>query len=634
MATPHEVLHKYWNYTSFKGPQEEIISTVLARKHVMAVLPTGGGKSICYQIPAMIQDGVCLVISPLIALMNDQVSALKEKGIKAIAITSILRQEEIITAFDNLQYGNFKFLYLSPEKLQSEFIQQKIKTLNINLIAIDEAHCISEWGHDFRPAYLKIPIIKELHPDTPIIGLTATATSSVLKDIIKNLNISNAQVFKQSLVRKNLALRVINSDDYFYHIKKIINNSKLPSILYANSRKKVKEISDYLNRNNFKSTFYHGGLSYEEKQLSFTNWMEEKLPVMVATNAFGMGIDKDNVQQIIHLDLPNSLENYMQEAGRAGRNENKAYSYIFATEHTIFNLKNRFSKGLVSVDLARKIYKDLNRYFQVAYGELSELYFEFNLADFCSHYGYHILQTYNAIKVLEKEQILHIDENLSQQSTFIFTALPNEILRYSEKNNSDLIKTILRSYGGVFDFNVKINETVLAKKIGSTFLSIKNELTKISEDGLAMYNFKNNASQIHFLVPREDDITINKIAANINQQNNIKSEKIKAVIDYVSNKSVCRSRYLLSYFGEEKTKKCGICDVCTKNKKKSKSYDHEELSQNILTLLASQNSLSSKEIIAHFNLDSSVILTTLQLLLDTNKITITSQNKLEIISNE
>ena len=634
MATPHEVLHKYWNYTSFKGPQEEIISTVLARKHVMAVLPTGGGKSICYQIPAMIQDGVCLVISPLIALMNDQVSALKEKGIKAIAITSILRQEEIITAFDNLQYGNFKFLYLSPEKLQSEFIQQKIKTLNINLIAIDEAHCISEWGHDFRPAYLKIPIIKELHPDTPIIGLTATATSSVLKDIIKNLNISNAQVFKQSLVRKNLALRVINSDDYFYHIKKIINNSKLPSILYANSRKKVKEISDYLNRNNFKSTFYHGGLSYEEKQLSFTNWMEEKLPVMVATNAFGMGIDKDNVQQIIHLDLPNSLENYMQEAGRAGRNENKAYSYIFATEHTIFNLKNRFSKGLVSVDLARKIYKDLNRYFQVAYGELSELYFEFNLADFCSHYVYHILQTYNAIKVLEKEQILHIDENLSQQSTFIFTALPNEILRYSEKNNSDLIKTILRSYGGVFDFNVKINETVLAKKIGSTFLSIKNELTKISEDGLAMYNFKNNASQIHFLVPREDDITINKIAANINQQNNIKSEKIKAVIDYVSNKSVCRSRYLLSYFGEEKTKKCGICDVCTKNKKKSKSYDHEELSQNILTLLASQNSLSSKEIIAHFNLDSSVILTTLQLLLDTNKITITSQNKLEIISNE
>ena len=634
MATPHEVLHKYWNYTSFKGPQEEIISTVLARKHVMAVLPTGGGKSICYQIPAMIQDGVCLVISPLIALMNDQVSALKEKGIKAIAITSILRQEEIITAFDNLQYGNFKFLYLSPEKLQSEFIQQKIKTLNINLIAIDEAHCISEWGHDFRPAYLKIPIIKELHPDTPIIGLTATATSSVLKDIIKNLNISNAQVFKQSLVRKNLALRVINSDDYFYHIKKIINNSKLPSILYANSRKKVKEISDYLNRNNFKSTFYHGGLSYEEKQLSFTNWMEEKLPIMVATNAFGMGIDKDNVQQIIHLDLPNSLENYMQEAGRAGRNENKAYSYIFATEHTIFNLKNRFSKGLVSVDLARKIYKDLNRYFQVAYGELSELYFEFNLADFCSHYGYHILQTYNAIKVLEKEQILHIDENLSQQSTFKFTALPNEILQYSEKNNSDLIKTILRSYGGVFDFNVKINETVLAKKIGSTFLSIKNELTKISEDGLAMYNFKNNASQIHFLVPREDDITINKIAANINQQNNIKSEKIKAVIDYVSNKSVCRSRYLLSYFGEEKTKKCGICDVCTKNKKKSKSYDHEELSQNILTLLASQNSLSSKEIIAHFNLDSSVILTTLQLLLDTNKITITSQNKLEIISNE
>ena len=341
MATIHEVLHKYWNYTSFKGPQEEIISAVLSHKNVMALLPTGGGKSLCYQIPALIQDGVCLVVSPLIALMNDQVNSLKEKGIKAIAITSILRQEEVITAFDNLQYGNYKFLYLSPEKLQSELIQQKIKNLNINLIAIDEAHCISEWGHDFRPAYLKIPVIKELHPNTPIIGLTATATTRVLKDIIKNLNIPKTQLFKQSLVRKNLALNVINSDDYFYHIKKILNSSTLPSILYANSRKKVKEISDYLNKRNLKSTFYHGGLTNEEKQLSFSNWMQEKTLIMVATNAFGMGIDKENVQHIIHLDLPNSLENYMQEAGRAGRNENKAYSHIFVTDHTIFNLKNR-----------------------------------------------------------------------------------------------------------------------------------------------------------------------------------------------------------------------------------------------------------------------------------------------------
>lgn len=634
MATIHEVLHKYWNYTSFKGPQEEIINAVLAHKNLMAVLPTGGGKSLCYQIPALLQDGVCLVVSPLIALMNDQVNSLKEKGIKAIAITSILRQEEVITAFDNLQYGNFKFLYLSPEKLQSELIQQKIKTLNINLIAIDEAHCISEWGHDFRPAYLKIPVIKELHPNTPIIGLTATATSRVLKDIIKNLNIPKAQIFTQSLVRKNLALNVINSDDYFYHIKKILNSSTLPSILYANSRKKVKEISDYLNKNNLKSTFYHGGLTNEEKQLSFSNWMHEKTLIMVATNAFGMGIDKENVQHIIHLDLPNSLENYMQEAGRAGRNENKAYSHIFVTDHTIFNLKNRFSKGLVTVELTKKIYKDLNQYFQVAYGELSEHFFEFNLVDFCSHYSHSILQTFNTLKALEKNQILHVDDNFNKQSTLKFTVSPNEILQYSEKNNSDLIKTILRSYGGIFDFKVKINESSLAKKIDSTLLSVKNELIKISEDGLALYSFKKNTNQIHFLVPREDNITINKVASDIDKQNKIKSEKINAVIGYVSNKSICRSRHLLSYFGELNTKYCGICDICLKANKKSKHLDHKQLSLDILALLSSKNSLSSKEIISHFNLDSSDILATLQLLLDSNKINITSQNKLIIISNE
>ena len=634
MATAHEVLHKYWNYTSFKGPQEIIINAVLAHKNVMAILPTGGGKSMCYQIPALLQDGVCLVVSPLIALMNDQVNSLKEKGIKAIAITSILRQEEIITAFDNLKYGNFKFLYLSPEKLQSELIQQKIKTLNVNLIAIDETHCISEWGHDFRPAYLKIPIIKELHPNTPIIALTATATPRVQKDILKNLNIPNAQIFTQSLVRENLALKLISSDDIYYHIKNIVKGSVLPSILYANSRKKVKEISDYLNKNNLKSSYYHGGLSNEEKQLSFSNWMEEKSLIMVATNAFGMGIDKDNVQNIIHIDLPNSLENYMQEAGRAGRNQKKAYSYIFATEHTIFNLKNRFSKGLVSVELTKRIYKDLNRYFQVSYGELSELFFEFNLADFCSHYGYGILQVYNAIKILEKDEILMLDENFNQQSTFKFTASPNEILEYSEKNNSELIKTILRSYGGIFEFNLKINETFLAKKIGSSLLSVINELTKISQDGLAMYSFKRNTSQIHFLVPREDDITINKIASNINTQNKIKSEKVNAVIKYVRNTSVCRSRYLLAYFGQKNTKNCEICDVCSKANIQTRSYDHEQLSQNILTLLSSKDSLSSKEIISHFNLNSSDVLSTLQLLLDSNKITITSQNKLEIISNE
>jgi len=634
MESATDILHKFWKFNSFKGPQEQIINTVLNNKNTVAVLPTGGGKSLCYQIPALLKEGVCLVISPLIALMNDQVNSLREKGIKAIAITSALKQEDVINAFDNLQYGNYKFLYLSPEKLQSEIIQEKIKNLNINLIAIDEVHCISEWGHDFRPAYLKISIIKEIHPNTPLIGLTATATSRVLNDIKNNLNVPDAKIYKQSLLRENLALKVISSDDYLYHIEQILNRTSLPSIIYTSSRKKTKEVSDYLNNKNFKSTFYHGGLSNLDKQLSFTNWMQEKAPVMVATNAFGMGIDKNNVQNIIHLDLPNSLENYMQEAGRAGRNENRACSHIFGTSHTIEKLKNQYFKGLISVDLAKKIYKDLNQYFQIGYGELSELKFNFVLADFCSRYGYRLMQAYNAIKLFEREQILFIDDNFNKQSTFKFTASPNEILLYSERNRSQLIKTILRSYGGVFEFNVNINETFLAKKINAPLLSIKNELTKIMEDGFAQYNYRKNTSLIQFLVPREDSITIHKIASHINQQNKIKSEKMNAVIKYVNNETICRSRFLLGYFDEKKTKNCGICDVCISVNKKAEFHFHDDLLKNILNLLSSHKALTSKEIISHFEIDSSIILSSLQLLLDSNKITITSQNKLELVIND
>jgi len=627
MATALEVIQKYWNYTSFKKPQEEIIDLVLDAKNVIAVLPTGGGKSICYQVPGMMKEGVCLVISPLIALMNDQVNSLKEIGIKAIAITSALQQNEIINEFDNLLFGNYKFLYLSPEKLQSKFIQEKIKQLNINLIAIDEVHCISEWGHDFRPAYLKIPIIYELHPNTPIIGLTATATSSVLKDIIEQLNVPDAKIIKQSLVRKSLALNVIRSEDFYYHIKQILSSTTLPSILYANSRKKVKNVSDYLNKNNFKSTFYHGGLTPEEKQLSFSNWMQEKTSIMVATNAFGMGIDKKNVQHIIHLDLPNSLENYMQEAGRAGRNGNNSFSHVFASEHSVTHLKSQFSKGKVSIEFAKSIYKTLSQYFQVAYGELPEHYFEFHLADFSSQYNFNILQTFNALKLLEKEQILLFDENFNRQSTLKFKVIPDEILRYSEKNNSSIIKAVLRSYGGVFEAPIQINETMLAKKSGHTFMSVKNELIKLSNDGLADYTFKKNTSKIQFLVPREDDITIRKIATNINYLNTIKSDKINAVISYVNNDTICRSNYLLSYFDEKHIEDCGICDVCIK----STSNNYEQLSKEILTLFSSKQSLSTKEVLSHFNIDNATILTTIQLLLDTNKITITSQNKLEKI---
>ena len=315
-----KILQHYWGYTSFRAPQQKIITTVLNGKNTIALLPTGGGKSICFQVPALVNEGVCIVISPLIAFMQDQVDSLINKGIKATTIPSGSSQDAIITLFDNIRFGNIKFLYLSPERLQSRFIQDKIKQLNVNLIAIDEAHCISEWGHDFRPSYQNIAILKELHPTTNIIALTATATKKVIDDIIISLGIENPTIFKKSFFRENLAYQIFNTDDKLGKLHQIFTKTKAPAIVYVNSRAKTKDICAYLNVNGFKSTYYHGGLSNTEKQLSFDNWITEKTPIIVATNAFGMGIDKPNVKVVIHLNLPASIENYIQEAGRGGRN--------------------------------------------------------------------------------------------------------------------------------------------------------------------------------------------------------------------------------------------------------------------------------------------------------------------------
>jgi len=393
-----EKLKEYFGFSSFRGTQEKIISNLLSGRNTFVLMPTGAGKSLCYQLPAIIREGTAIVISPLIALMKNQVDQMNAFGINAQFLNSTLNKTEIRRVKEETLAGNIKMLYVAPESLTKLENVEFLKSATISFAAIDEAHCISEWGHDFRPAYLKIPILNDLHPNTPIIGLTATATSRVIKNIIEHLDIPNAKIIKQSLVRKNLALRIIHSEDFYYYLKHILSSTSLPSILYASSRKKVKSVSDYLNKNNFKSTYYHGGLSTQEKQLSFSNWMLEKTPIMVATNAFGMGIDKENVQQIIHLDIPNSLENYMQEAGRAGRNENKAFSYIFAGKHNISNLKRQFSKSKLSIEFTKTIYKVLNQYFQIAYGELSTNSFEFHLTHFCSRYNLNVLRTYNTLK--------------------------------------------------------------------------------------------------------------------------------------------------------------------------------------------------------------------------------------------
>ena len=460
MAAPLEILKTYWGYDQFISPQEEIITSVLNGENTIVLLPTSGGKSICYQVPAMILEGVCIVVSPLIALIHDQVNYLKEKNIKAIALTSQLSQDEIIIAFDNLQFGGFKFLYLSPEKLQSDFIQEKIKQLNVSLIAIDEAHCISEWGHDFRPSYLKLSLLKELKPEATFIALTATATQRVLEDIQINLGLKEAKIIKKSFKRENLFYHVRLTEDIYGKLLQILSKIDASIIIYTNNRKQTKEVCNFLIRNNFKSSFYHGGLSNTEKNEAYTNWMSDKTPIMVATNAFGMGINKLNVRAVIHINIPNSLENYIQEAGRAGRDGKTSYAIILANKTTLYEVSEKFEANTATTKTVKGVYHHLNQYYAISFGEMPAQSFSFSLQEFCATYNLNLLLTYNAIKVLERENIVLLDENYNKKSTLKFLVNNHQIFDYLSKHpaTNDLIKLILRSYGGIFEHYTIINE--------------------------------------------------------------------------------------------------------------------------------------------------------------------------------
>jgi len=628
--TTLDILQKYWKHQSFRKSQEDIINSVLEKKDVLALLPTGGGKSVCYQIPAIFNKGICIVISPLIALMQDQVNSLEKKGIKATAITSKLTEYEIIIAFDNMRFGKTKFLYLSPEKLQSEFIQKKIKQLNVSLIAIDEAHCISEWGHDFRPSYLQINMLRELLPNWPFIALTATATNEVEKDIKERLQLKNPVVFKETFYRENLAYQVFETEDIYHKLKRILTKTKAPTIIYTNTRNKTKIVSDYLNSLGYKSTFYHGGLSINNKETAFNNWMTEKANIIVATNAFGMGIDKDNIKVVIHIDIPNSIENYVQEAGRAGRNGKKAFSVLLYNSATVHDFNKKTQNSITEIDFIKLIYKKLNQHFFISKGEQPLTSFAFNLQDFCEKYKLNMFKTYNAIQTLEKEGVLLYEQSFNRLSTIIFKASNAQVLNYINKHTKykELIQLILRSYGGVFENKIPINETYLAKKLHRLKTDIKADLKQIEKEFIIEYANQNNNTKIQFLVMREDNITINRISKNINQRNDIKLNKAEAILNYINDNKVCRNTQLLSYFDENSNTDCGICDVCLR--KKNKTSNLIEISTNILLQLKTKTELSSKEMVVLLNINEKDLIKALKLLLEKNQIALTQTNTYKI----
>jgi len=631
LKTAVEILQSYWGYDKFRPPQGEIISDVLRKHDVVALLPTGSGKSLCFQIPALVkEEGICIVVSPLVALMKDQVENLQQKGIKAVALTGSIPQEELIRIFDNLQFGDTRFLYLSPERLQSAFIQEKIKQLRISLIAIDEAHCISEWGHDFRPSYLNLHILRELHPETNIIALTATATQQVLDDIVSFLQMKNKKTYKRSLVRTNLHLQVLNSPDTLGNLLALVQPINDPIIVYAGSRNNCQRTSDFLNNKGLKSVYYHAGLAKQVKDAAFNSWYNEKVQIMVATNAFGMGIDKANVRMVVHLSLPYSIENYVQEAGRAGRDGKKSHAILIQETADIDKKYEYYIRSLPTVNFIKDLYANLNQYFHISYGDLPTETFSFQLNDFCKQYNLPIINTYNGLTFLEREGIMQMTSIGKNKSELVFNTSNKQLFSYYKRNpiKELILKSILRTYDGIIDTIRIINLHSLALKLAMSESELDKHLQEIQKDGIIRYQSGNTDAGIKFVKPREDKYTISGVIHNLKQLQNIKKEKYKSMLAYVVNDDQCRNRVIRTYFNEKNKEDCGICDVCEK-KKKNMPIDRKEMRMTIKALLES-GPLSSKEIVARLGEGSEEVISSLRSLLDTNAIILTSHNKYKL----
>ncbi|NNC50330.1 MAG: RecQ family ATP-dependent DNA helicase [Flaviramulus sp.] len=627
MEHPINILERYWNFTSFKPEQEAIINAVLNGEDTFVLLPTGGGKSLCFQIPALAKNGICIVISPLIALMRDQVKSLNDKGIKAMSITSGISFNDLDTLLDNCIYGNYKFLYLSPERLQQELVQDRIKQMNVNLIAVDEAHCISQWGSDFRPAYKNITLLRQLQPNVNAVALTASAKPEVVNDIIDELDFIQPKIFKQSFLRSNLAYMVFHENDKYYRLETILKKHKESSIIYVRNRKLTIEISTFLKSKNITSTYYHGGLSNPEKDSNMNAWVNNQKQVMVATNAFGMGIDKPDVKTVIHLNLPESIESYFQEAGRVGRNGDKAFAVILKNKSDEVLVKNQFLSVLPSVDFVKQIYRKLCNYFQISYGEGEYLTFDFDFNSFCKTYEFSSILCYNALLLLDRNSVITLSKQFKNKVTVQFIISNNALFHYLDTHQEYgiIVKSILRMYGGIFDHITKIDLGKIIDKASVSESVLVNTLQQLEHDGVISLNLAKTDAQVTFIEPREDDKTINRIANIIEQQKKLKQQQVKAMLNYVENDSVCKSMQLLAYFGEKDMKPCGICSVCINSKKSNAPQDIKTIKNRVIEILETGDQ-SSRNIISQIKCSEAELKNVLKLLMEHHIIIITPAN--------
>lgn len=604
--TYQEILKQYWGYDTFRGVQEDIIRHIGNGHDTLGLMPTGGGKSITFQVPTLAQEGLCLVITPLIALMKDQVRNLRDRGIKATAIYSGMTREEIIVALENCIFGNYKFLYISPERLDSEIFQTKLRHMKVCLITVDESHCISQWGYDFRPAYLKIADIRKMLPDVPVLALTATATPEVVKDIQKKLQFrEGGQVFQMSFERKNLAYVVRPTERKQEELLSILNKMDGSAIVYARNRKRTREVSDLLNDNGITATFYHAGLNNDIKDIRQKEWINGKHRVMVATNAFGMGIDKPDVRLVIHIDLPDSPEAYFQEAGRAGRDGQKAYAVLLYAKSDKTLLSKRIADTFPDKEYIRKVYEDINFYYQMAMGDGLGCTFAFNLDEFCCNFKHFPVQADSALKILTRAGYLEYTDEQDNASRLIFTLRRDELYRLQEydKDTETLLNVILRSYTGLFTDYAYINEETLSIRTGLDRQKIYETLVMLSQRNILHYIPRKKTPYIIYTRERQETkyIHLSREVYEDRKENYV--ARIKAMLDYASAEENCRSRMLLRYFGEKNEHNCMQCDVCLqKHKTGMKEGEFQELKEEILNRLKN-SSCPAAELASHLDAD-------------------------------
>lgn len=601
--TPHEVLKKYWNYDTFRPLQEDIVNSVLDGNDTLALLPTGGGKSICFQVPALCMEGVCLVISPLIALMKDQVYNLQKKGIAAEAIFSGMRHSDIDRILDNAVYGGLKFLYLSPERLKTDLALARIKQMKVNLLAIDEAHCISQWGYDFRPSYLQISELREHLPKTPVLALTATATPDVVKDIQEKLLFKKENIFQKSFLRSNLAYVVMEPEDKITKALDIVKKVPGSGVIYVRNRKKTKEIAFVLRQNGIIADFYHAGLSVEERSQKQDAWIKDQTRIMVSTNAFGMGIDKPNVRLVVHIDVPDNLEAYFQEAGRGGRDEKKAYSVLLTDKNDAYMLRKSFENAFPKMQTIRQVYRALGSYFQLGIGATGGESYDFDILEFCHNFRFeNHLEVLSAIKVLEQAEWLVMSESIYIPSSLMIIVSNQEMYAYQLKNKKAdlLLKTISRAYEGIFTNLVFINEFSIANALKMSREDLIKMFNVLQKEGIINYQEKKDKPQIIFLKERlnADDITIDMKLYNFRKERYL--FRIEKTIRYMTAKN-CRSQMLLEYFGEKNVKECGTCDFCLQqDKDKISTEDFERYKAKIFSLLQKET-LTVNQVIDSFS---------------------------------